>query len=200
MKLQKALIILGVLMFQISPLSAQLKAGHPFKRSEEISVSVNRFLTDWLVKRDVERAMLYVAANPLLSSKCNLPPGLSTVPKSPGKRRNIIDLTLTEAIKVFPKYKSLDSAIMPSDIAASDWLDIETKGIYDILRIKPGQKGYLMCKLDESSEYRKALQRPDVYYVSFRIKDTESVVAEWITAWIKKGQEWRLIAIALTDD
>jgi hypothetical protein len=201
--LRKMLIIISALMLMSLPLPAYgSQSGLTFNDSAALSASAKLFLSAWLVKRDVREAMQFVATKPVLAQKCDLPPNMRKVPRSANQRRNIVEQGLSAVLKVFPKYESLTSAIEPTEIPASDWFEVEDTDAFQIMRIKPGNDGYIMCKFEESGEYRKAMLRPDAYYVSFKLKNMNecSYYEEWSSLWAKEGQQWRLLSIGLLED
>lgn len=117
------------------------------------------------------------------------------------QRRKLVELLVSSTLKAFPKYESLNMAIAPSGIPAADWFDIVSTRTVQIIHIKPGKDGSLICKFEEGEAYRKALLRPGVYYVGIRINNPKnSDLADWITAWMKERGHWRLIPIGLLED
>jgi len=168
--------------------------------SASLSRSANAFAYAWLVKRNVRKAMRYVAANPVLG-KCNLPPRQTKLPVAPIPKRRTIQQTLESTLKTFPGYPDLKAALKPTEIPDADWFEATSTDLVQLLQIKSASEGSLICKLDESPQYLKSLQRPNVYYVGFRVTNpTNPELADWITAWRKESGRWRLIAIGLLED
>jgi hypothetical protein len=197
-------ILFGVLVLiglRVPGLEAQSPTAS-FKSPEGLSLSARSFLQAWVVRRDVPKAMQFVTAKPVLARECNLPDGIHQVPRSSVRRRKIIELTLLTGLKVFPKYESLDSAVKPTEIPVSYWFDANDDALFQVLRIRPGHEGYLMCKFEQNKGYRKTLLRPDVYYVSFRLTnmDDSPYYEQWISLWAKEHRRWRLLSLALLDD
>ncbi len=207
MKLGYRLILLFVFVVPMTglPVFAQ-KTGNARHSGYDkgLTSAARMFLSAWLVKRDVRKAMLSVASRPVLSQKCDLPKNMHKVPSSATVRRNLLRQEFSSAFKVFPKYEALKSAVGPTDIPEADWLKIEATDAFQILQIKTGEKGYLMCKFDENEtgEYRRTLWRPNVRYIGFKLKNIKDFpdIHNWISAWAKENGKWKLIAIGLLED
>ena len=169
--------------------------------SAGLSTSANAFASAWLVQRNVRRAMRYVSTNPVLSSKCDLPPGQTRLPRSPLQKRRMIQQLLTSTLKAFPPYSDVKGAIKPTEIPNADWFESITTDTLQLLQIKPGEDGYLICKLEESPSYRKPLLEARVYYVGFHVaRPSKPDLADWVTAWRKESGRWRVFAIGLLAD
>jgi len=169
--------------------------------STSLSTTANAFASAWLVKRNVGHAMRYVSANPVVSRKCDLPPGQTKLLRSPIQKRRIVQLQLVLMLKAFPAYSDVKDAIKPTEIPNADWFDSITTDTIQLLHIRPGEDGYLLCKFEEAPSYRKPLLKANVYYVGFRVsKPSNPNLADWITAWRKESGRWRLFAIGLLED
>lgn len=191
-----------VSIFLLSIMMSVVPSSSQTVDQREIAASAKSFLSAWLVNRNVREAMLYVASRPLVSKKCDLLPNANKVPTSGALRRNIIKKNLSLALTVIPKYPSFELAVAPGEIPESDWMEIEQTDSFQIIQLKPGKDGYLMCKFDENSEYHKALIRPGIKYISFKLKNVKDCpdLEDWISAWAKEGKHWRLISINLLED
>jgi hypothetical protein len=198
----RTLIVLGTLLLAIQPSTRQTRENNlTFKDSPAVADSAKSFLSAWLVKRDEEEAMNFVASDPVLSRKCNLPSGMKKVPDSAPKRREVVRQFLLTSIKSFPRFDSLASALERTEIPPADWLAIEEGNGFQLLRIKPGHDGYLICKFEENASYRKSVLRSDAYYMAFKLKDMEDErLREWISLWAQENHQWRLLSIGLLED
>jgi hypothetical protein len=200
--LLRIFIFLVIVLLGIQPSASQTREKNSaFKDSVAVVASAKSFLSAWLVKRNVKEAMGFVASKPVLSRKCNLFPGMKRVPDSPLKRRELVQQFLSISIKSFPRYDSLALAIERTEIPAGDWFETQESDGFQLLRIKPGHDGYLMCKFEENVSYRKSMLRQDAYYFSFKVKNMEDErLREWISLWVPENNQWRLLSIGLLED
>jgi hypothetical protein len=195
-------IFLGIVLLGIQPSTGQIRENNAaFRDSVSVVAAAKSFLSAWLVKRNLKEAMGFVASKPVLSRKCDLPPGTKRAPGSPLRKREVIRQFLSTSMKSFPRYDSLSLAIERTEIPSADWFDIEEGDGFQLLRIKPGHDGYLMCKFEENVSYRNSMLRPDAYYFSFKVKDMQDErLREWISLWAPENHQWRLLSIGLLED
>ena len=195
-------IFLGIVLLGIQPSTGQTRENDAaFKDSVTVVAAAKSFLCAWLVKRDLKEAMGFVASKPVLSRKCDLPPGTKRVPASPLKKREVVQQFLSTSMKSFPRYHLLSLAIEPTEIPSAEWFEIEEADGFQLLRIKPGENGHLMCKFDEDVSYRNSMLQPDAYYISFRLKNMKDErLREWISLWAPENHQWRLVSIGLLED
>lgn len=200
--LLRILIFLGIVLLGLQPSTGQIRENNSaFKDSVEVAAAAKSFLHAWLVNRNVKEAMEFVASKPVLSQKCDLPPGMKSVPASLVKRREVVQQILSTSIKSFPRYDSLSLAIERTEIPSADWFDLVEANGFQLLRIKSGHDGLVMCKFENNVSYRKSMLRPDGYYLLFKIKNIEDEsLREWISLWAPENNQWRLLSIGLLDD
>jgi hypothetical protein len=200
--LLRIFISLGIVLVWIPQSIGQTRENNAvFKDSVTVTATAKSFLSAWLVNRDVKKAMLFVASNPVLSRKCDLPSGMKRIPGSPLKKRQLVRQSLTILIKSFPRYHSLSSAIEPTEIPAAEWFDLQEGDGFQLLRIKPGEDGYFMCRLDDDVSYRNSMLRPDAYYFSFKVKNMKDErLRQWVSLWAPENNQWRLLSIGLLED
>ena len=200
--LLRIFISLGIVLLGVQPSTGQTREnGAVFKDSVRVAAAAKSFLSAWLVKRDVKKAMLFVASNPVLSRKCDLPVGMKRVPDSPLKKRQLVRQSLSILLESFPRYHSVSSAIEPTEIPSAEWFDIEKGDGFQLLRIKPGEDGYLMCKFEQDASYRNSMLAPDAYYFSLKVKNMKDErVREWTSLWGAENNQWRLLSIGLLED
>ena len=195
-------IVLGIVLLWIQPSTGQTRENKAaFEDSVSLVTTANSFLRAWLIKRNMKEAMGFVASKPVLSRKCDLPPRTKRVPQSPLKKREVVQQFLSASMKLFPRYDSLSLAIERTEIPAADWFYIEDGDGFQLLRIRPGEDGYLMCKSEENVSYRTSMLRPDAYYFSFRLKNMKDErLREWISLWAPENNQWRLLSIGILED
>lgn len=168
---------------------------------QDVADVANGFFIEWLINRNVEKALNYVSPNKFVS-KCFAPEGL----RKDKTVRELWKRVLSDILRKSPRSKKLENLIGPTDISADDpeivFPTVSGNNYFKLYRLRPEAADALyICKFEKDEAFRRAVGNPSVYYVEVTIrgkKGTDPV--ELVLVWGKEGDEWRLLTMAQIDD
>jgi hypothetical protein len=201
-------------------LSSSVVSADSRKASKDelkLTQTIERFFTDWLIKRDVAATMKYVSPNAILSEK-GLPETFkSKETLSKEDINKLFELMFSLTLQYVDKNKILANSINSSYsfMEKSDQISIKhpKRKLFELflLNIKEGQTAQdfaFICKFDETPAFREAVGKPNAYYVMTNIRFSPDLVAKidlidkfpFEMVWIKEGNEWHILTIAAIED
>lgn len=210
------IIMLCILSLLFIPMA---KADSRKASEDEIKLTktIETFFTDWLIKRDVQKAMSYVSSKAIFS-KTALPDEFQSKDKlSQGDVNEVFERIFRQILEYSQLSDKLETSISSSyDFLATtdDVTSVEhTKRklfelfVLNITKEKTAQDFAFICKFDETPEFREAVGKPTCYYVMTDVRFSSAVVAEvqvdkfpFEMVWIKEANDWRILTIAAIDD
>lgn len=170
----------------------------PAGRKGELVHTVTAFLDAWLVRKDVDAAMRYVSAAPILG-KCSLPPALARRSSLSGRdfRRGIRSILSLVAAKT-PSEKILGTVVKPYGAVPPGEPSVNEGQPYDLFSLREFKDAALVCKFDQSASFRRTFERPGVWYSTFEIKSPQhdfglerSRRANWKTGYFSRAEKDR---------
>lgn len=199
--LSVVITIFSLLCFPVIGNSGQISSDE----EKKLASTVKDFFTTWLVNRDAKAATKYISDAPIIGA-CAAPEGMGRSDQIP--RKAIVDvfhqLFMSGLSAISPKSHLSDLIKAPGYISSKDQnviiIDHLTKPYFEIFRLNVKAKGddvRYVCKFDERISFRKAVSRPDVYYVVTKVKATKSGDdVELELLWVKERGSWRILTIA----
>jgi hypothetical protein len=195
-KRYKAVFVLVVI---IAMQSCGLKQM-PSDKNDDPLISVNAFLTDWLIKRDVTVAVQRVSDSPILGT-CSHPPDFSSkATLSPEDYRSAVKAILVEGLKYAKPAADLSKVIKPVDAAPPGQRTIKSGQPFDLFSLNDPRNARFICKFDSSRSFREKFEGAGIWYATWAMRIDGEPELEWILAWKKEKEQWRLLSIALLDD
>ena len=158
-------------------------------------------MKEWLVKRNVDTAMRYVSARPVLG-KCARSPALTGKKRvSPEEYKVGVEWILVQVTKWARPGRTLADVIQPMEITPPMEQNIargEPFVLFSLAYIF--DDAAFICKFDDDVEFPRAFASPNVWYLVFKLKVPESPYLSFILAWRKEGEEWRLFSLGPLED
>lgn len=185
------------------------KSGRTISPGEELGAIARDFFTTWLVRRDIDRAMKFISANPILGS-CMTPDRLNhKAVLSRADVRGVFRDVLTHTAKVTPRAKTLSKLVdssggIPPEDSNVIFAKHRLEQYFQIFTLKPFDgPNYIayICKHDERRSFREAVARPNVYYLVATVKrKSEYEPVNFEILWVKQRGTWRILTISALED
>ena len=202
---------LAVMMLLIISLAGvgPAQPARPSSDEDELAAAAGDFFRTWLLARNIEEAMKFVSANPILGS-CMTPGRLDK--KKILSRADVLGVlreVLTHTLTRTPEAKSLSQLVdssggIPEEDGNVIFARHRMEEYFQIFRLKPVEDptdiAYI-CKFDERRPFREAVARPDVYYLIAKVKGKDSCEPiNFELLWVKEHGSWRILTISVLED
>jgi hypothetical protein len=172
------------------------QSNHSNKSTAATLGAANTFLTEWLVNRDIDAAMGFVSASPILG-RCALPPQYEGIKLAANDNRAAIESILRQVNAVTPPRTKLSELTERLGITPPDETNIAEEMPFELFTLTHGiDKATMLCKFDQTTNFRLAFKRPGVSYLVFRIKTREVADFDWVIAWVQEEDAPRILSVS----
>jgi hypothetical protein len=158
------------------------------------------FLTEWLVKRDLAEAMKYVSSAPVLGMCARTPDLISKPMPTQNEFKNAIKSILKRINNLVPSKPDLAEMIAQTQVISSKENAANGEHFELFSLPKDFNSARFLCKFDENREFRRAFESPDIWYLTFKIENSEASDLSWIISWRKEGNKWLIFSISPLED
>ena len=203
------LLATGVLITCILASGTASSSGRPRASKEDLTDTANRFLTSWLVRRNIGQALRYVSKSPMLGN-CMIPEDL---PKEhPFVRTEILNVfrkTMDSTLARTPTARSVSEVLDSSPTISPDDTNVAFVShsmpnyfqIFQLKTVKDPRDIAYVCKFDERQSFRAAVAQPTVYYLFVKVRGMQSVSPLSVKLlWRKEKAGWRILTMSIGEE